>query len=67
MTIKIGDKVSFKHGWGTVIDKRETAYAYEYDIELTLGYQIVTENGWINDQSKVGTIYTTQYAQIDND
>ena len=67
MTIKIGDKVSFKHGWGTVIDKRETAYAYEYDIELTLGYQIVTENGWINDQSKVGTVYTTQYAQLDND
>ena len=66
-TIKIGDKVSFGHGWGTVIDKRQLAYAHEYDIELTLGYQIVTENGWIDDRSKVGTIYTTQYAQLDND
>ena len=66
-TIKIGDKVSFGQGWGTVIDKRTLPYAHEYDIELTLGYQIVTETGWINDQSKVGTIYTTQYAQLDND
>jgi co-chaperonin GroES (HSP10) len=30
--ISIGDKVTFKHGFGTVVDKRETAYAYEYDI-----------------------------------
>ena len=66
-TIEIGDKVSFGQGWGIVIDKRQLAYANEYDIELTLGYQIVTENGWINDQSKVGTVYTTQYAQLDND
>ena len=66
-TIKIGDKVSFGQGWGIVIDKRQLAYAHEYDIELTLGYQIVTENGWIDDQSKVGTVYTTQYAELDND
>jgi hypothetical protein len=66
-TIKIGDKVSFGQGWGTVIDKRQLAYAHEYDIKLTLSYQIVTENGYIDDQSKIGTIYTTQYAQLDND
>ena len=66
-TIKIGDKVSFGRGWGTVIDKRKLPYANEYDIKLTLGYQIVTENGWIDDQSKVGTVYTTQYAELDND
>jgi hypothetical protein len=66
-TIKIGDKVTFGQGWGTVIDKRQLAYAHEYDIKLTLGYQIVTENGYVNDQSKIGTIYTTQYAQLDND
>lgn len=66
-TIKIGDKVIFGQSWGTVIDKRKTAYAHEYDIELTLGYQIVTENGWIDDQSKIGTVYTTQHAKLDND
>ena len=66
-TIKIGDKVSLKHGYGTIVYKRKTAYAHEYDIKLTLGYQIVTENGYIDDQSKIGTIYTTQYAQLDND
>ena len=66
-TIKIGDNVSFGQGWGIVIDKRKTAFAHEYDIELTLAYQIVTENGYIDDQSKIGTIYTTQYAKLDND
>lgn len=65
--IRIGDKVSFGQGWGIVIDKRTLPYAYEYDIELTLGYQIVTENGCINDQSKIDTVYTTQFAQLDND
>jgi hypothetical protein len=65
--ISIGDKVTFKHGYGTVVDKRKTAYAYEYDIQLNLGYQVVTEFGYINDQSKVGTIYTTQYVELDND
>jgi hypothetical protein len=66
-TIKIGDKVTFGQGWGTVIDKRKTAFAHEYDIKLTLASYLVTENGYIDDQSKVGTIYTTQYAELDND
>ena len=67
--VKVGDKVTFKHGWGVVIDKRkdQLGYSYEYDVELTLGYQIVTHDGYIDDQSNVGKVFTTHYVELAND
>lgn len=65
--IEVGDKVTFKQGFGTIIDKRATAYAYEYDVRLDLAFQTVTELGYTDDQSQCGKVYTTQYCQLDND
>jgi hypothetical protein len=65
--LEVGDKVTFRQGFGTIIDKRATAYAYEYDVRLDLAFQTVTELGYTDDQSQRGAVYTTQYCQLDND
>jgi hypothetical protein len=65
--IKIGDKVSFKFGWGTVVDKYRdsTGHYWKYDVQLDLGYQIEGPDGWIEDVNKKGKIYSTRFVNVD--
>lgn len=66
-TIQIGDKVSFKRGWGTVVDKYldSTGHYWKYDIQLDLGYAVETDEGWIDDMSNRGKVYSTRFVNVD--
>lgn len=65
--IQIGDKVSFKLGWGTVVNKYldNTGHYWKYDVQLDLGYAVETDNGWIDDRSNRGKVYSTRFVNVD--
>ena len=65
--IQIGDKVSFKLGWGTVVNKYldNTGHYWKYDVQLDLGYAVETDSGWIDDESNRGKVYSTRFVNVD--
>lgn len=63
---KIGDKVMFVHGYGTVVDKRrsECGYHIEYDVQLDLGYAVETDTGYVECEQNRGRVYTVRNVEI---
>lgn len=66
-SIEIGDKVSFKLGWGTVVDKYldSAGHYWKYDVQLDLGYAVETDEGWIDNESNRGKVYSTRFVDVD--
>lgn len=67
-TAKVGDKVHFSKGWGTVIAKRlnSSGFGAEYEVQLEMGESIETADGWIDDMTNRGQVYIVQHVELAN-